>query len=600
MKVPTLPDRVVVAGPMGVGKSTLVTRLATARGCVAVSADPGQPLFGPPGAVARARRRGGAWIELRVEGLATLDAARFRLPLVEAVRRLVGDETPLIVDAPGVSRGMAAAELLVSLAVAVGAEAVVWMGAEDGPLPDLLAAGLEVIRRKGSPEAVAHEPAVRRARRTEAWDRWLEGALTLAFPALPIAGAPPPAGAREGRQVVVLDGAGRTLTLGEVADGGLRAPRFPEESARALVIRDAWRDDEGRLVTAPRNKPQPRQPTLDLAAPLALPLAPGDCASVLPARLVGGLLGDPLVHLHHVNAGRDLLLDLGAHRLPAKLAHSVTHVFVSHAHFDHFGGFPWLLRHRIGTTEPLVLIGPPELAARVRSAVDGITWDRIGDTGPRFRVGEVHGETVRWFHVQAGKPGEELGVTPAPDGVVHEEPELRVRTAVLDHGIPVLAWAVEEPPRVAVRPEVLGERGWRAGPWLAELKRAVIAGEDVEIDLPDGTRQPVRELGPLLTTTRPGRKLAYATDFGDTPANRERLAALARHAHLFVCEASFLEADAARARETGHLTARVTGEIAAAAEVGLLVPFHFSHRYGDRPAAVVEEVRAAFPRVWFP
>lgn len=48
---------------------------------------------------------------------------------------------------------------------------------------------------------------------------------------------------------------------------------------------------------------------------------------------------------------------------------------------------------------------------------------------------------------------------------------------------------------------------------------------------------------------------------------------------------------------TGHLTARACGEIAVAADVAALLPFHFSRRYQTEPERVYAEIRAVFPRL---
>lgn len=84
-----------------------------------------------------------------------------------------------------------------------------------------------------------------------------------------------------------------------------------------------------------------------------------------------------------------------------------------------------------------------------------------------------------------------------------------------------------------------------------------------------------RRIAEELTLIVPGEKLVYATDLADTVENRRRLVSLAENADAFFCEASFLEADRAQADRTGHLTARACAEIAAAAKVKRLVPFHF-------------------------
>jgi ribonuclease BN (tRNA processing enzyme) len=107
-------------------------------------------------------------------------------------------------------------------------------------------------------------------------------------------------------------------------------------------------------------------------------------------------------------------------------------------------------------------------------------------------------------------------------------------------------------------------------------------------------------LGNKLTLITPGKKLVYATDLADTPDNRGRLTAFARNAHTFFCEASFLESDVEQARLTGHLTTHACGEIAMAAGVTRLVPFHFSRRYTNNPLPLYEEISEVCDRLCAP
>ena len=96
-----------------------------------------------------------------------------------------------------------------------------------------------------------------------------------------------------------------------------------------------------------------------------------------------------------------------------------------------------------------------------------------------------------------------------------------------------------------------------------------------------------------MTIIRPGKKLVYAADMADTAANREKVTALADGAHTLFCEAPFTMAHADKAHATQHLTTLAAVEIARRAGAGRLVPFHFSKRYEQDPAAVFDEILSA-------
>jgi ribonuclease Z len=94
------------------------------------------------------------------------------------------------------------------------------------------------------------------------------------------------------------------------------------------------------------------------------------------------------------------------------------------------------------------------------------------------------------------------------------------------------------------------------------------------VTLADGrTISPDDVLGPL----EGGRKLVVV---GDTETT-EGLAEYVRDADVLVIEATFLERDAAIARDYGHLTAAEAAALAAADGVRSLILTHISGRYSD-------------------
>ena len=387
--------------------------------------------------------------------------------------------------------------------------------------------------------------------------------------------------------------------------GRMREPK----NAHALLVRDAQRGVGKLLETAKpfaaaevRNMPSPDVRPYAVSGYVGGP-RPVVRSGPATAILVNGIFGDPLLHVRLRHHKRSLLFDLGEPgRLPARIAHQVSDVFISHAHMDHIGGFLWLLRSRIGALPTCRLYGPPGLADNIAGMIRGVLWDRIGDRGPRFLVAELHGDRLARFRLQAGRNGcEPMDEAPAPEGIVLDDFGFCVRATTLDHGTPVLAFAFEPAQQINIRKERLVARGLSVGPWLSLLKQRILAGDrESTIALPDGTEQASGKLADDLTLIKPGEKLVYATDLADTPGNRERLITLARCAHTFFCEATFSEADAEQARRTGHLTARASGEIATAADVQRFIPFHFSRRYEKAPEILYREVTVACSRAVLP
>jgi ribonuclease Z len=324
--------------------------------------------------------------------------------------------------------------------------------------------------------------------------------------------------------------------------------------------------------------------------------------------LVNGRSGDPALYIETQFSNRAILFDIGdiAALSPRKVLH-VDHVFVSHAHIDHFFGFDRLLRLLVGRSKEVALYGPAGFTDHVHHRLQAYRWN-LSDSYANdlvFTVTEILSPACRRtarFRLKnafAAEPGDDGAVV---NGTICSEQNFRVLTAILDHHrAPCLGFAVEEVAHLNVWKSRLFHRGLPVGPWLRDLKAAVMAGRpaDHPVRVPAGAgsagmrEMPLADLSELLTVT-PGQKIVYLTDIADTAANRAAAVSLARDADMLFIESTFMEADAALAAERSHLTTRAAGTIARQAGVRRVEPFHFSARYAGREAQMLNEVNAAF------
>ena len=309
--------------------------------------------------------------------------------------------------------------------------------------------------------------------------------------------------------------------------------------------------------------------------------------------MVGGVFGDPLLHVRLCNQKRSFLFDLGdPARLQAKIAHQVEVVFLSHAHLDHISGFIWFLRSRIGPFGPCRIFGPEGTIQRIDNFLQAITWDRIADSGPVFDVAEITSGRLTRVRLQPGKEPVSLQAKNIRNGIIMEDDNLTIRAEICDHNIPSVAYALEFVQEISIRKDRLSKLCLPPGPWLGRLKYCITTKSTKAIlHLPDGSKVSAGELAEELAIIRPGKKLAYVADMADTAENRRKVINLAQGAHTLFCEAAFAKEDTDKAVATQHLTTTAAAQIAVSAGVRRLVPFHFSKRYEFDPNKLYRELR---------
>jgi ribonuclease Z len=234
-------------------------------------------------------------------------------------------------------------------------------------------------------------------------------------------------------------------------------------------------------------------------------------------------------------------------------------LFLTHYHADHYLGLPGMLKTFAlrGREVPITIYGPPGLR------------DLFG------ALRRIFGKLTYEYKLVELRPGDVLA-----------RDDYRLETFPVAHGVSSIGYSLVEddrPGRFDV--ETADALGVPAGPDRGTLQR----GET--ITLADGrTVRPDDVLGP----PRPGRKVSLTGDTAPSPLVVEAV----RGADVLVHEATFLEEERDRARETLHSTAVDAATVARDAEVGLLCLTHLSNRYFG--PEVAREARAVFPETIVP
>ncbi len=323
--------------------------------------------------------------------------------------------------------------------------------------------------------------------------------------------------------------------------------------------------------------------------------------------LVNGRYGDPAVYIETLFEKRAILLDLvDIAALSARKVQRLDHVFVSHAHIDHFFGFDRLLRLLVGREKKVALYGPTGFIDQVHHKLQAYRWNLVDRYASDlvFVVTEIASASesrAAQFRLVNAFAAESIGPRLIVDNAICTHPAFRVSAAILEHRTPCLAFAIEEIAHANVWKSRLGKLGLPVGPWLRDLKQAVVEGRPAEypIRVPAGQgssearEMPLAALSGVVTVT-PGQKIAYVTDIADTAANRAAVVSLVRNADVLFIEAAFAHADAELAAERSHLTTTAAGDIAREAGVRRVEPFHFSPRYAGQEGNMLNEVNSAF------
>ena len=232
-------------------------------------------------------------------------------------------------------------------------------------------------------------------------------------------------------------------------------------------------------------------------------------------------------------------------------------ILLTHAHFDHVLGLPGLFSTlRLRQSDDLMTIhGSPS------------TLDVVGRMLAGF-----------WGEGRAPIP---LELVPLAEGRILDASNFTISCFPVRHReTDSFGFSFETAVRRHLRPDRLEALGVPDGPIRKELAegRSVTVADAKMIDSED-----------VLGPAEGQKKLVIVGDIETIDGIAERV----RDADVMVIEATFLQRDAAIARDYGHLTAAEASALAVSSGVKNLVLTHISGRYSD--AEILAEATTNFP-----
>lgn len=307
---------------------------------------------------------------------------------------------------------------------------------------------------------------------------------------------------------------------------------------------------------------------------------------MLQAEIKSLLKEDISILIKVANSGKHYLCDCGeASLLTVKEIQTVSAVFISHTHIDHFANFDGIFRHQIGSGEKVVICGPKNIHHQVEARLKSYTWNLIDEKAIEYEIREiVSKEEINVYTIRPPHWNLELVKT---QNFLFEDEYVNVDFAILDHKTDSIAYLFKEKDTVTFHENA---SDFKKGKWISELKTAFENNDsEKEIEI-ENTMYKASELFHLLSRNE-GYKLGVIMDHAVDEINYQKIKSVFINADLVYIETFYKDTDQEFAKINYHSFASASGKIMNDCKVKQAVPIHFSRRYSEDDQ---QEIETAF------
>ena len=297
---------------------------------------------------------------------------------------------------------------------------------------------------------------------------------------------------------------------------------------------------------------------------------------MLQAEIKSLLKEDISILIKVANSGKHYLCDCGeASLLTVKEIQTVSAVFISHTHIDHFSNFDGIFRHQIGSGEKVVICGPKNIHHQVEARLKSYTWNLIDEKAIEYEIREiVSKEEINVYTIRPPHWNLELVKT---QNFLFEDEYVNVDFAILDHKTDSIAYLFKEKDTVTFHENA---SDFKKGKWISELKTAFENNDsEKEIEI-ENTMYKASELFHLLSRNE-GYKLGVIMDHAVDEINYQKIKSVFINADLVYIETFYKDTDQEFAKINYHSFASASGKIMNDCKVKQAIPIHFSRRYTE-------------------